>query len=283
MPTALIAEDEPLLAQALALELAAAWPGLHLLPLAVDGEEALERALHERPDLVFLDIRLPGRNGLEVAQALVEDWVGTRPLPLIVFVTAYDQYAVQAFEASAVDYLLKPVQSARLIACCQRLRVRLHDRGTSDTTGLPPSSSPSPEPVPVVSSSGMRIDDELAARLRQLLSNQPTAPRLSVIAASRGSTVHMVPIDEVLLLEAADKYVRVLTANDEHLIRTSLKELLPQIDPDVFWQVHRGTVVRASEIAAAIRDESGRISLRLRNRPEQPIVSRLYAQRFKAL
>jgi DNA-binding LytR/AlgR family response regulator len=259
MPTALIAEDEPLLAQAMALELAAAWPGLHLLPLAMDGEEALQRALCERPDLLFLDIRMPGRPGLEVAQALVEDWSAPQPLPLIVFVTAYDQYAVQAFETCAVDYLLKPVQPARLLACCQRLQARLRERGATAR------------------------DDDLAMRLQQLLASRPSASRLSLIPASRGNTVHMVPIEDVLMLEAADKYVRVLTADQEHLIRTSLRELLPQLDPEVFWQVHRGTVVRASEIEAATRDETGRISLALRTRPERPVVSRLYAARFKAL
>jgi DNA-binding LytR/AlgR family response regulator len=262
--TAVIAEDEDLLAQALKQELARAWPGLRVLAHAPDGDAAVDEALAHLPQLLFLDIRMPGRSGLEAAQAIVEDWPADRPLPLIVFITAYDQYALQAFEATAVDYLLKPVQPARLAAACQRLRGMLAARG------------------PAAQAQG----DQLVQQLRHLLGAAPAgqAPeRLEVIQASAGNVVHMVPVEEVVYFEAADKYVRVLTADREHLIRTSLRELLPQLDPQRFWQVHRGTVVQAREIAQALRDEAGRVQLVLRQRPERLAVSRLYATRFKGM
>jgi DNA-binding LytR/AlgR family response regulator len=192
----------------------------------------------------------------------------------VVFITAYDQYALQAFEASAVDYLLKPVQPARLAAACQRLRSLVARR-------RPVSGTPAP-----VVSTALADSEQLLSQLRQLL-GAPTpggAPQLlSVIQASSGSTVHMVPVEEVVYFEAADKYVRVLTAHHGHLIRTSLRELLPQLDPQRFWQVHRGIVVQAREIEHALRDEAGRVQLVLRHRPERLNVSRIYAPRFKGM
>jgi DNA-binding LytR/AlgR family response regulator len=272
--TALIAEDEPLLAQALQAELKRAWPGLAIVASAPDGDSAIELALQHEPELLFLDIRMPGRSGLEAAQAIVEDWPADQALPLVVFITAYDQYALQAFEASAVDYILKPVQPARLAAACHRLRGLVARR--RPVTGTP---------APVVSTA-LADGEQLLGQLRQLL-GAPTpgsAPQLlSVIQASSGSTVHMVPVEDVVYFEAADKYVRVLTATHEHLIRTSLRELLPQLDPQRFWQVHRGTVVQAREIEQALRDEAGRVQLVLRHRPERLNVSRIYAPRFKGM
>ncbi len=263
-PTALIAEDEPLLAAGLEAELRRAWPELQVVARAGDGHAALEQALARRPRVCFLDIRMPGSSGLEVAQALAEDWpAGGAPFPLLVFVTAYDQYALRAFDAQAVDYLLKPVQPERLARCVQRLQQHL--AATHD------------EP--------QRLDAALA-QLRALLGAAPAAappPRLQVIQAQVGATVHLVPVDEVIYFEAADKYVRVLTAEREHLIRTSLRELIPQLDPAVFWQVHRGTVVQARCIASARRDESGKAFLTLRGRPETLVASRLYAHRFKGM
>mgnify|MGYP002136925056 CR=1 FL=1 len=269
-PTALIAEDEPLLARALAAELQRAWPGLQLLPTAPDGEEAVAQALAALPDLLFLDIRMPGQTGLEAAQAIVEDWPAERPLPLIVFVTAYDQYALQAFEASAVDYVLKPVQAERLAATCRRLQGLLAQR-----------SAPA---GPVAGGE----DAALVERLRQLLGGPGNAAAsagtpLQLIQASVGTAVHMVPVGEVVYFEAADKYVRVLTAEREYLIRMSLRELLPQLDTQRFWQVHRGTIVRADAIAQALRDEAGRVQLTLHQRPERLAVSRIYAPRFKGM
>jgi DNA-binding LytR/AlgR family response regulator len=274
--TALIAEDETLLAQALQMELQRAWPELTLLALAQDGDEAVEQALALRPQLLFLDIRMPGRTGLEAAQAVVEDWPEDTPLPLIVFVTAYDQYALQAFEACAVDYLLKPVQPARLKACCDRLQALLAQQHLPDD--------------PHKANDG--ANEALLGQLRSLLATgalgsteAATAPteKLVVVQASVGNVVHMVPVDEVLYFEAADKYVRVITAEREYLIRTSLRELLPQLEAQQFWQIHRGTVVRARAVAQALRDDQGRVQLLLRDRPEKLPVSRLYAGRFKGM
>lgn len=259
MPRALIAEDEPLLAAHLRAELSAVWPELQVVAQVGDGLSAVREALALKPEVCFLDIRMPGASGLEAAQALAEDWPAEAAFPLLVFVTAYDQYALQAFEAQAVDYLVKPVDRERLAACCERLRRR-----------LAPAAG-----------------DPLAATLAQLRAlvgtPPPAAQRLDVIQAQTGALVHLVPVNEVVYFEAADKYVRVITAEREHLIRLSLKELLPQLDPAVFWQVHRGTVVQARCIATARREESGKVTLTLRSRPETLTASRLYAHLFKGM
>jgi DNA-binding LytR/AlgR family response regulator len=230
-----------------------------------DGLQASAQALALKPDLCFFDIRMPGCTGLEAAQALAEDWPAeaAAPLPLLVFVTAYDDYALQAFEAQAVDYLVKPVDRTRLAACVARLQARLAQRGTPAAL------------------------EATLAQLRGLLGGAvpgtAVPARLEVIQAQVGNLVHLVPVDEVIYFEAADKYVRVVTAGKEHLIRLSLRELLPQLDPQRFWQVHRGTVVQARCIAAARREESGKVTLTLRGRPETLTVSRLYAHLFKGM
>lgn len=268
--SALIAEDEPLLAQHLRAELARLWPELRVLATAGHGGAAVEQALAQRPDLLFLDIRMPGLNGLEAAQAISEDWPEGVPPPLIVFVTAYDQYALQAFERSAVDYLLKPVQPERLAQTCTRLRAALALRR---------------------SPAAAELVETALGRLRHLLATPglpggaaaaASAP-LSVIQAAVGAAIHMVPVEEVIYFEAADKYVRVITAAQEYLIRTSLRELLPQLDARRFWQIHRGTVVRCDAVATALRDEAGKLTLTLRGHPDRLRVSRLYAQLFKAM
>jgi DNA-binding LytR/AlgR family response regulator len=275
--TALIAEDEPLLAAGLQAELARLWPELKIAAMVGDGASAVKQTLQLQPTLCFFDIRMPGMTGLEAAQALAEDWPDGGPaFPLLVFVTAYDQYALQAFEAQAVDYLVKPVDGARLAACVERLKKRLADRAPA---GAAPAAGGDP-----------KLDhnlDHTLAQLRALLGGQASGaaavPRLEVIQASVGNLVHMVPVDEVLYFEAADKYLRVVTADKEHLIRLSLRELLPQIDPQKFWQVHRSLVVRANAIATALRDESGKVYLTLRGRPERLTASRLYAHLFKGM
>ena len=264
-PTALIAEDEPLLAAGLRADLARLWPELDIVAQAGDGQQAVDLALQHRPQVCFLDIRMPGLTGLEAAQALAEDWPADVPFPLLVFVTAYDQYALQAFDAQAVDYLVKPVEPGRLAACVQRLRTRLA------------ALAPAPDAL-----------QDAMAQLRGLLGAvaQPesaAAPRLEVVQAQVGNLVHLVPVDEVIYFEAADKYVRVVTATKEHLIRLSLKELLPQLDAQRFWQVHRGTVVQARRIVSARREESGKVTLTLAGRPETLTASRLYAHLFKGM
>lgn len=265
-PTALIAEDEPLLAEGLKAELARAWPELQIAAMVGDGQSAVEQALALQPAVCFLDIRMPGQSGLEAAQALAEDWPASAPFPLLVFVTAYDQYALQAFDAQAVDYLVKPVTPARLAECVARLRARLAQR---------PGAAPAVDAL-----------EQTLAQLRALLGAAPAAaavPRLDVIQAQVGAIVHLVPVDEVIYFEAADKYVRVVTASREHLIRLSLRELLPQLDPQRFWQVHRGTVVQARCVATAKREDSGKVTLTLRGRDEKIVASRLYAHLFKGM
>jgi len=264
--TALIAEDEPLLASSLRADLARLWPQLQVVATVGDGAQAVEQTLRLRPDICFLDIRMPALSGLQAAQALAEEWPVDHSFPLLVFVTAYDQYAVQAFEAQAVDYLVKPVQSARLDASLQRLRERLAARRAG------------PAPAEALDATWRQLRALLAAA-------EPAAraPRLEVIQAQHGAVVHLVPVDEVIYFEADDKLVRVVTATRELLVRMSLRDLTAQLDPQRFWQVHRGTVVQARFIATAQREESGKVRLSLRGRPETLVASRLYAHLFRGM
>ena len=264
-PTALIAEDEPLLAGALQAELARAWPELQVLAVVGDGASAVTQAMRLQPDVLFFDIRMPGLSGLDAAAELADAWDGTatqKPFPALVFVTAYDQYAVAAFEAQAMDYLLKPLQAARLQKTVAKLQQALAQR----------------------TQPALQFESTLA-QLRGLLgaSTPQTATPLKMIQASVGNAIRMVPLSEVVYFEAADKYVRVLTASHEHLIRTALKELLPQLDTSVFWQIHRGTVVNSACLDAVTRDEAGKLSVSLRGRRERLPVSRLYSHLFKAM
>ncbi len=271
--TALIAEDEPLLAQALQAELAQAWPTLQVLRTVGDGASAVEAALALQPDVLFFDIRMPGLGGLEAAAELADTWPTAgpqaKPFPALVFVTAYDQYAVQAFEAQAVDYLLKPVQAVRLQKTVSKLQKTL-----ANTAQAAPEKGAISEPL-----------EAALAQLRGLLAPvvAPGLAPLKVLQASVGNHIHLIPVEDVVYLEAADKYLRVLTATQEYLLRTPLKELLPQLDAQTFWQVHRGTVVRVQAIRSLSRDEAGRLSLTLHHRSEKLPVSRLYAHRFKAM
>jgi DNA-binding LytR/AlgR family response regulator len=269
LATALIAEDEPLLAAHLRAELQRCWPALRVLATCTHGQEAVQQALALRPQVLFLDIHMPGLTGLEAAQELAEDWPADVPFPLLVFVTAYDHYAVQAFGHAAVDYLLKPVQPERLAQCCQRLQDTLAQRQPLGTDHALNTA--------VTQLRQLLGTELLAAKMR------PATPHISVIQAGVGNAIHMVAVDDVVYFEAADKYVRVITPTQEHLIRTSLRELLPQLDPQRFWQVHRGTVVRADAIATAQRDESGKLTLHLRQHPDRLTVSRLYTHLFKAM
>ena len=270
-PTALIAEDEPLLAQALQAELARAWPELQIVTTVGDGASAVAKALTLKPDVLFFDIRMPGMSGLEAAAELAESWNEHEAFPALVFVTAYDQYAVQAFEAQAVDYLLKPVQTQRLQKTVAKLQLAVVNKAATATESIAKF-------------------DQTTAQLRHLLDGGSpagtTVAPLRVIQASishaQGNTIRMVPMDEVLYFEAADKYIRVI-ADKEYLIRTPLKELLPQLDNQIFWQIHRGTVVRATAIDTVSRDEAGKLSLTLRGCNEKIAVSRLYSYLFKAM
>jgi DNA-binding LytR/AlgR family response regulator len=263
-PRALIAEDEPLLAQSLKNALAIAWPELQVIALAFNGIEALRLAEAERPDVAFLDIRMPGLTGLEVAEELADRLNEDEPVPRIVFVTAYDEYALKAFELAAVDYLLKPVGAERLATAVERLKVQL--------------AAPREDLAQLVS----KLQKVLGAGPANAGSGSGDGS-LKIIRAAVGNIVRMIPVDEVCYFQSADKYTSVVTRDGEALIRTPLKELLAQLPRERFGQIHRGTVVNLGEVAAAVRDDTGRISLRLRRRKETLAVSRVYAELFRQM
>ena len=244
MTTALILEDEPLLAEQLRGKLAALWPELEIVGMPAEGREALRVARQTQPDIAFLDIRLPGMTGLEVAAALPTH-------TKVVFVTAYDEFAVEAFRAAAVDYLLKPVTDERLAATIERLR-----REESQNR------------------------EELLALLQQI--GATAAPSwLQWIRAGLGDTTMLVPVDEVVYFRAEAKYTSVVTRDKEHLVRRAISQLESQLDPDKFWRIHRGIIVRVDQIAAAGRDLRGRYVLTLRDRPEKLRSSQAYGHLFK--
>lgn len=267
-PCALIAEDEPLLALSLQQALTAAWPQLQITTVVGDGLSATQEALRTRPDVLFLDIRMPGQSGLDAAADIADQWPQDAPFPAIVFVTAYDQYAVQAFEAQAMDYVLKPVQPERLARTVQRLRTWWEQRQ---------------RPTTLADHATAHTLKHALLQLQQLNQQLSASAPLALLQAGIGPSIHMVPVQEVIFMEAADKYVRVLTASHEYLLRTALKDLLPRLDAQQFWQIHRGTVVRAASIACVQRDESGRLWVHLHGRPDKLAVSRLYATRFKPM
>ena len=278
-PSALIAEDEPLLAAALEAELAKAWPDLRIAAVVGDGASAVERALELKPDVLFFDIRMPGLSGLEAAAELADAWdTSSTPFPALVFVTAYDQYAVQAFEANALDYILKPVQPARLIKTVHKLSLAINRAldpslgGTSGQTSAEASLQATAKQLAVLMDA-LQPAPTSVARLRQL----------QVSSTAGNNVIRMVPFSEVLYLQAADKYVRVITKDAEHLIRMPLKELLAQLDTEEFWQVHRGTLVRADAIDCVQRDETGKYTIALRNHSDRLAVSRLYSHLFKPM
>jgi DNA-binding LytR/AlgR family response regulator len=260
-PRALIAEDEPVLAQALAQALARLWPALQIVASVTNGVAAVEQTLALQPDVLFLDIRMPGRSGLEAAELLAEDWPEGQPFPLVVFVTAYDDYALQAFDQAAADYVLKPVSDARLARTVARLQARLAQPAARG--------------------------DALEQVLGQLRALSPApaalAARLSVIRAAVGNQIRLIRVTDVIYFEATDKYVNVVTADSASLIRLSLRELLDQLDPAQFWQIHRGTVVAIDHVSAAVRDDSGRLRLSLRGRSETLAVSRVFAHLFRQM
>ncbi|WP_019449959.1 LytTR family DNA-binding domain-containing protein [Cupriavidus sp. BIS7] len=271
-PTLLIADDEPLLARVLESELKTLWPEAQIVAVVHDGVAALDAARLHEPDVAFLDIRMPGMSGMDVARELIE----LDSPPLVVFVTAYDQFALEAFERAAVDYVLKPVQHERLECTVERLKARMAAKAEAEGEGEADSDI------------GTMVDTDRLAQLLQRLESleKPVAVRgqyLRFVRALVGQEVRIIPVDEVIYFEATDKYVNVVSANGEALIRTSLRELLQQLDPDRFWQIHRGTVVNIECVASAVTQSLGRLSLRLRNRPESLPVARQYAHLFKQM
>lgn len=245
-PRAVIAEDEPLLLEGLRAALARAWPELEVVAEAVDGVQALEALQTHRPDAVFLDIEMPGASGLEVARA-------ASGRCHVVFITAFDQYAVDAFEHGAVDYLLKPLAPARLALALERLRERIHH--------TPPS---------------------LQRLLEQL--DRPSAPArrpLRWLTVAVGRTLQLITCDEVCYFQADNKYTLVVTPTGQPLIHKTIRELAVELDPEVFLQVHRGTIVNLNAIAAIERDLRGSLKLRLKQRSERLPVSASFEHLFR--
>jgi len=244
VPTAIIAEDEPVLREQLKELLGAVWPELNVVAAAEDGLQAMRALEHHNPDVVFLDIQMPGLTGLEIARH-------ASGRCHVVFVTAYDQYAVAAFEQGALDYVMKPLSPARLASACERVRQRL-------------SSAPA----------------DLRSLLDALARRGHTQPHLRWVNASMGADVKLITVDEILYFQSDTKYTRVVTANEESLIRKPLKELLDELDPTLFWQIHRSTIVNVSAITAVSRDLAGRLIVKLKNRRETLTVSQPFAHLF---
>lgn len=262
-PTAVIAEDEPVVARMLTRLLEQAWPELRLLGVAEDGLQATELALAQLPDVVFLDIKMPGRNGIEVAETVADDWPDDQAEPLFVFVTAYDEFALAAFERAAIDYLLKPATAERLQQTVQRLKSRLAER----------------DPCP---DAGERA--ALMQRMQALTTPAvASTERIKVIRAGVGNTVRMIPVAEVVCFEATEKYVNVVTPTGEALVRMSLRELMARIDSNDFIQVHRSVMVNSHAILSATRDENGHYSLSMRGLERPLKVSRAFGHLFRPM
>ena len=267
---ALVADDERLLREQLKSRLADVWPDLEVVGEARDGQEAVQKADELRPDVVFLDIRMPGLTGIEAASEIVtlHSWTGE-----IVFVTAYDEYAVAAFERGALDYLLKPVEPERLAQTAQRVKSRMPSRSAADPSG-----------------ENAGIDE---AALDSLLQKFVKAgygmggapgdePPMRWIQATTGSTTKLIDVKDVLFFRSDEKYTRVQTKDQEAFIRTPIRELMPRLDDQQFWQVHRSTIVNLSAIAAVTRDDTGRQRVHISGHPEVLEVSRTFAHLFRA-
>ena len=244
---AIIAEDENHLADDLQRRLLRWWPELQIVAIVHDGVAAAAALAEHTPDFAFLDIRMPGKTGLEVARSAPAEC-------RVVFVTAYDDHAVQAFEQAAADYLLKPVSDERLARCVARLK----------------------QQAPVA-------PDALLARLQQLLAAPAKPEPLHWLRAQVGQAVRMVAVEDVCCLQSADKYTLLLTRDAELLLRTPLKELITQLNPQEFWQVHRGAVVNVRQIVSAHHGVLGKVTLTLRDRPEKIAVSRSYSHLFRQM
>ena len=267
-PRAVIADDEPLMREQLCARLAEAWPELEIVGEARNGIEAVEKTAALQPDLVFLDIRMPGMTGIEAARGIASLESG-EGAPEIVFVTAYDEYAIQAFEQGVVDYLLKPVDRDRLAVTVERIRKRIAQRQTQAGAAQAP-----------ISSDALRA---LLERLQGQLEGGTPAGYLKWIQAQVGQQIQMIPVEDVLFFISDEKYTRVQTAQIEALIRKPIKELVAELDPKQFWQIHRSTLVNARAIAGVSRDFRGRQLVSVKGSPEKLEVSRSYSQLFKGM
>ncbi|WP_209588709.1 MULTISPECIES: LytR/AlgR family response regulator transcription factor [unclassified Massilia] len=254
-PTAIIADDERLMRDQLRLRLSEAWPELDIIGEAKNGEEAVELVEQLKPDLTFLDIRMPGKTGMEAARD-----IGDRSQ--IVFVTAYDQYAVEAFERGAIDYVLKPTEPERLKVTVDRLKQRLER----------PNEKAS-------------VNDSVQAMLSQLAEKiaAPKPKHLQWIQASIGQDLRMIPVEDILFFRSDEKYTCVQTAGFEALIRKPVRDLAEELDPSLFWQIHRATLVNVNAIEGVTRDIRGRHLVLVKGRPEKLEVSRSFLHLFKQM
>ena len=248
MATAIVAEDESILRTQLEGKLAKLWPELEIIASVEDGAAALEALEDRAPDFMFLDIQMPEMTGVEVARHVAGR-------SHVVFVTAYDQYAIQAFETGAVDYILKPATDERLAVTIERLKAKL---------ATPPAD---------LNAMLARITEQIGGRKE----------RLQWIKATLGQNLRLIPVAEVLFFQSDEKYTRVVTADGEALIKTSIRELIDGLDPEVFWQIHRSTLVNASAIAAVTRDFRGQAHVKIRGKDESLVVSRIYSHLFKQM
>ena len=278
-PTAVIADDERLMREQLRARLAEVWPELQIVAEAKNGLEAVQLVDEHRPDIVFLDIRMPGLNGVDAARQIAQlepkatDSEDEEPLlPEVVFITAYDQYAVEAFEQGVVDYVLKPAERERLQVTVQRLRERLAARGDESS-----------EPLSTPTTRNTRPMQQLLHELSAKLNPGRTQSYLQWIQATVGQAIQMIPIDEVLFFVSDEKYTRVQTAQVEALIRKPIKELVDELDPKLFWQIHRSKLVAVKAIAGVVRDHRGRQIVSVRGHNEKLEVSRSYTGLFKGM
>ena len=270
MPRAVIADDERLMREQLRTRLHQVWPDLEIVAEAKNGLEAVQAVSVHQPDVIFLDIRMPGLTGVEAAKEIAQlELSDDALLPEMVFITAYDQYAIDAFEQGVIDYVLKPAEPERLRLTAERLKARLKQRanGLND-----------PEDNSGVTHSVQQLLHVLSAQV----SGRP-AQYLSWLQASVGQTIQMVAVEDVLYCESDEKYTRVQTAKQEFLIRKPIKELVEELDPAIFWQIHRSTLVNVKAIAGVTRDERGRQEVLLKGRSEKLPVSRSAAQLFRSM
>ena len=262
-PRAVIADDERLMREQLRARLAEVWPELQIVAEARNGLEAVALVNQHRPELVFLDIRMPGLTGVDAARQIAQMAVGDdEHLPEIVFITAYDQYAVEAFEQGVCDYVLKPAE---------RDRLALRDAAHADLLAGPQGANPAP-PL-----------QQLLHKLASQLNAGGVAKYLDWIQASVGAGIQMIPLADVLFFISDEKYTRVQTATVEALIRKPIKELIDEVDPALFWQIHRSTLVNVKSITGISRDFRGRQIVSVRGHNEKLEVSRSYSHLFKGM
>ena len=268
---AVIADDERLMRDQLRSRLHLVWPELNIVAEAKNGLEAVQAVKEHQPDVIFLDIRMPGLTGVEAAKEIAQlELSDDAMLPEMVFITAYDQYAIDAFEQGVIDYVLKPAEPERLRLTAERLKTRLMQR-VNESNGQEKASHLATHSV-----------QQLLHVLSAQVSGRPPQ-YLSWLQASVGQTIQMVPVEDVLYCVSDEKYTRVQTAKQEFLIRKPIKELVEELDPAVYWQIHRSTLVNVKAIAGVLRDERGRQEVLVKGRPEKLQVSRSAAPLFRSM